>query len=123
MDNSFDFNSVGKRMPYTVPDGFFDAIEENVMQVVAAKQEKANAGKNRKRTVTIAIRSLLATAAAVALFFVVRAALPTADTASDDDFASVETAFNNLTADDQDFLLALYEEDEYIEELQNNQVL
>ena len=121
MDNTFDFNSVGKRMPYTVPDGFFDTIEENVMQEVAAKKEKANPGKNRKKVVTIAIRSLLATAAAVALFFVVRAVIPKADTTPVDDFASVELAFNNLSNDDQDFLLALYEEDEYIEELQQDQ--
>ncbi|MBR5727246.1 MAG: hypothetical protein IKX39_01250 [Muribaculaceae bacterium] len=123
MDNTFDFNSVGKRMPYTVPDGFFDTIEENVMQEVAAKKEKANPGKNRKKVVTIAIRSLLATAAAVALFFVVRAVIPKADTTPVDDFASVELAFNNLSNDDQDFLLALYEEDEYIEELQQDQEL
>ena len=32
MEQNYDFNSVGKKMPYTVPDGFFDQLEENVMK-------------------------------------------------------------------------------------------
>ena len=32
MEKGFDFNKIGKRMPYQVPDGFFDQLEENVWQ-------------------------------------------------------------------------------------------
>ena len=37
MDNRFDFDKIGKRMPYTVPDGFFDELERSVRSGIAAK--------------------------------------------------------------------------------------
>ena len=67
-----------------------------------------------------AIRSLLAIAAAVALFFVVQPTLTKHDTISADDYASVELAFNNLSSDDQDFLIAVYENEEFINVLTND---
>ena len=30
MKETFDFNRIGKRMPYTVPEGALDDIEKNV---------------------------------------------------------------------------------------------
>lgn len=32
--NEFTFSQVGKRMPYTTPDQFFEQMEANVMRVV-----------------------------------------------------------------------------------------
>lgn len=102
----FDFEQVGKRMPYTVPDHFFDQLEDQVMQQV--RQAPAQPTR-RKKTLRIALRVALAVAAAVALFLVVQPLLPKS---SIDDFESVELAFNNLSPDDQDFLLQVYEEDD-----------
>lgn len=31
MKDTFDFDKIGKRMPYRTPDGFFDKMEEDVM--------------------------------------------------------------------------------------------
>ena len=109
-------------MPYTVPDGFFDKMEEDVMLDV--KAETAQPKRRKKaRTIKIAIRSAIAVAAASALFFVVRSTLPKSEPvlASADDFASVELAFNNLSTADQDFLIAVYEEDEFINVLTNTE--
>jgi len=108
MDNCFDFSSIGKRMPYTVPDDFFDKMEENVC-----------ASLKGKRKVMIK-RLFLAAAAAIALFFVLKATLFKSESIATDDFASVELAFNNLSTDDQDYLIAVYEEDEFINELELN---
>lgn len=122
MEKIFDFEQVGKRMPYTVPDGFFDKMEEDVMLDV--KAETAQPKRRKKaRTIKIAIRSAIAVAAAIALFFVVRSTLPKSEPvlASADDFASVELAFNNLSTADQDFLIAVYEEDEFINVLTNTE--
>ena len=102
----FDFEQVGKRMPYSVPDGFFDKFEADVMQKV--KQETAQP-RNRKKTLRIALRVALAVAAAVALFFVIQPMLPKSST---DDFESVELAFNSLSTEDQEYLLQVYEEDD-----------
>ena len=122
MEKIFDFEQVGKRMPYTVPDGFFDKMEEDVMLDV--KAETAQPKRRKKaRTIKIAIRSAIAVAATIALFFVVRSTLPKSEPvlASADDFASVELAFNNLSTADQDFLIAVYEEDEFINVLTNTE--
>ena len=71
MEQTFDFEKNGKQMPYTVPDGFFDTLEENVM-----KEWKEESGmereKKRAKTIRIAIRTVLAIAACLALFFIVR---------------------------------------------------
>ena len=117
MEKTFDFEKIGKRIPYTVPDDFFTKLEESVMDEVKVQKSEATALPERNKTVIIAIRSLLAIAAAVALFFVVQPILTPKDTISADDYASVELAFNNLSTDDQDFLIAVYENEEYINDL------
>ena len=117
MEKTFDFEKIGKRIPYTVPDDFFAKLEENVMDEVKGQKTETEAKTKRKKTVIIAIRSFLAVAAAIALFFVVQPMLTPKDTISADDYASVELAFNNLSTDDQDFLIAVYENEEFINDL------
>jgi hypothetical protein len=113
MEKTFDFENIGKRMPYSVPDDFFAKLEESMMDEVKVQKSEATAIPERNKTVIIAIRSLLAIAAAVALFFVVQPTPTKNDTISADDFASVELAFNNLSSDDQDFLIQVYEETDF----------
>ena len=120
MEKTFDFEKIGKRMPYSVPNDFFAKLEESVMDEVKVPKSEATALPERNKTVIIAIRSLLAIAAAVALFFVVQPTLTKNDTISADDYASVELAFNNLSSDDQDFLVAVYENEEFINDLTND---
>ena len=62
------------------------------------------------------MRLLFAVAAAIALFFVVRTTLPKSEPvlASANDFESVEMAFNNLSSDDQDFLIQVYEDEDIL---------
>lgn len=103
MDKQFDFKTIDKRMPYSVPDGFFDRMEENVMQSLTPRPAHR-----------VGWRLLLAAAAVVAIFFIVRAVWPQTVV---DDFEPVELAFDNLDADDQDYLLALYADDELMDEL------
>ena len=114
MEKTFDFEKIGKRIPYTVPDDFFTKLEENVMDEVKVQKSEATALPERNKTVIIAIRSLLAIAAAVALFFVVQPTLTKNDTISADDYASVELAFNNLSVEDQNYLLQVYEEEDIL---------
>ena len=108
MEQNYDFNNIGKKMPYTVPDGFFDQLEEQVMNEVKAEP----AQKKSAKTLRIANRTLLAVAACIALFLVVKKTLPQDSDATIDDFTSVELAFNNLSTEDQDYLLEVYQEEE-----------
>ena len=111
MEENNEFISVGKKMPYTVPDGFFDQLEEQVMNEVKAEPAKEKKS-GKAKTIRIAIRTLLAVAACLALFLVVKKALPQGDDTIADDFTSVELAFNNLSTEDQDYLLEVYQEEE-----------
>ena len=115
MEQNYDFSKIGKQMPYTVPDGFFDELEENVMSKCT----------QRARIIRIAIRTALAIAACIVLLLVVKKALPQGNDTSTDDFEHVELAFNNLSTDDQDYLLEVYQEeqflDNYLNELDNEE--
>jgi hypothetical protein len=112
MDKQFNFEQVGKRMPYNVPDGFFDQLEQNVMAEVMADNTATDKPRQKARTLKIAIRTILAAAAAVTLFFVVTKNMPSDTT--EDSFANVELAYNNLSPEDQEFLIEIYEEDVFM---------
>ena len=105
MDKQFNFEQLGKRMPYNVPDGFFEQLEQNVMVEVTAGNIATEKPKQKARTVKMTFRILLTAAAAVALFFVVT---------TEDSFANVELAYNNLSPEDQEFLIEIYEEDVFM---------
>ena len=110
MEQNYDFSKIGKQMPYTVPDGFFDKLEENVMNEV-----KAQPVRKKAVTIRMAIRTAIAVAACIALFFVVKKVLPQGQNAATDDFEKVELAFNNLSTEDQDYLLEVYQEEQFLE--------
>ena len=38
-NDTFDFNSVGKRMPYRTPEGFFEANKQRLVEKAATAQE------------------------------------------------------------------------------------
>lgn len=41
MESNFDFNKIGKRMPYTTPDGFFDSLETDILNRTRTKKHKS----------------------------------------------------------------------------------
>ena len=125
MDQNYDFSKIGKQMPYTVPDGFFDQLEERVMK--EWKEDAIPAGESGKTkksgkatVVRMALRAAIAIAACIALFLVVKKVLPQGDNTVTDDFDSVELAFNNLSTDDQDYLLEVYQEELILDNDLNN---
>ena len=116
MDKPLNFKQVGKRMPYNVPDGFFDQLEKNVMDEIKADNGELAQPKSKvqkARTAKIAIRTILAAVAAVALFFVVTKNLPN-DDAQANTFENVELAYDNLSTEDQEYLMEIYEEDVFL---------
>ncbi len=123
MNKEFDFESIGKRMPYTTPDGFFDQLEENIWKEVKDDFQKTDgtpvdaSGKTQTGSKTVRLRlltrSALAVAASLALVLVVAINFPKTDKASIND---VDQAFSQLTTDDQTYLLSVYQEDVFINE-------
>ena len=113
---------LNKRLPYSVPDGFFDVMEANVMAKI-----KADAGINvggdkadtqmrdkqyRKTTThtrTISL-SILAMAASLLLLFTIFSQ-STKTVQQTNGMESIDMAFSQLNADDQAFLMEIYDDD------------
>ena len=111
MKADFDFNRIGKRMPYTVPEGFFDEMEDRIRKEVS--DEPAAGTDRRLFPMRMAARAVAAVAAAVALLVVIDTCLTGNGTA---DIPSIELAFNRLSSEDQTYLLETYQDDIFMNE-------
>lgn len=109
MNNEFDFDKIGKRMPYTVPDGFFAQMEQNVMQELELKADSKP--KSRRSRMRIGIGAITAIAASLMLLLIVNKRYQAEDEVSIND---VEMAFSNLSTEDQNYLVSVYQEDVFM---------
>lgn len=118
---------LNKRLPYSVPDGFFDVMEANVMAKI-----KADAGINvggdkadtqmrdkqyRKTTThtrTISL-SILAVAASLLLLFTIFSQ-STKTAQQTNGMESIDKAFSQLNTDDQAFLMEIYDDDMFLDD-------
>lgn len=122
------FSTDNKKNPYTTPEGFFDNIEDRIWQEV--KSDFTNNDKEQEQTAapvvnatkapqrkTSHLQLFIGTVAAVAasfalVFFLHTQSRPQASYTMSD----VDQAFNRLSADDQAFMLSVYEQDVFINE-------
>lgn len=120
MNRDFDLDSVGKRLPYSAPEGHLDHFEDDVFARLhqsatetteAAKTTEAHTLRHRTPRLGTAKKWVAAAAAAAAIVLTVTAIRPTPQTATASD---VETAFCQLSADDQAFLLSVYQDDVFL---------
>ena len=100
-----DLENMGKKMPYTVPETFFDEMEKRLMQEVETKK------KNRKLRNT-ALWTGFAVAASLALLLVLRQGWHNTE---DESFKQVDMAFNQLSDDDQQLMLEYFDEIDYLD--------
>ena len=118
---------LNKRLPYSVPDGFFDVMEDNVMAKI-----KADAGINvggdkadtqmrdkqyRKTTThtrTISLSILAMAASLLLLFTIFSQSTKTAQQTKS--MESIDMAFSQLNTDDQAFLMEIYDDDMFLDD-------
>lgn len=129
----FDFKQVGKRMPYTTPDGFFKDMEKNILEAVkddtpqAVKiQPKSVKVQPKKRPVFKMIwAAAIAVAASVAVLLVLNIDFSAADSSlasshssqpsqAKSDLEQVDQTFAQLSEADQAYLLDVYQEDVFL---------
>lgn len=110
MERKFDFERIGKRMPYKVPEGFLDEMEANIWKAVQREIPQTNK-RNTYRLHVLA--GTLAVAASVALLLVFN---PFLKEEQIDGFSTVEQAFAGLSQEDQTYMLAVYQEDIFMNE-------
>ncbi len=114
MEKQFDFNQVGKRMPYGVPDGFFDRLQDNVMHEIeeAPHVQSATIIKTKARK-TWMLRLAPLTAALVAVLLIPHRTTKE-EVRQDGSYAKVEQAFNNLSDADRNYLVSVYQDDLFL---------
>lgn len=100
-----DLQRMNKTMPYTIPEGFFDAMEERLMQEVEPK-------KKNLKLIHVALWTGFAVAASLALLLVLNYGWHSTE---EESFKQVEMAFNQLSEDDQELLLEYYDEIDYLD--------
>lgn len=106
MENNFDFKTVGKRMPYVMPEGFLADLESRVMESV-----EANAAARGKCRIYHLFRSMVAAAAVAALFIVCQSTLQPRHMRI---YSDLDQAFDNLSYDDQQLLIDVYDNDVFL---------
>lgn len=118
---------LNKRLPYSVPDGFFDVMEDNVMAKIKADAginvggDKADTQmrdkqyrKTTKHTRTISL-SILAMAASLMLLFTIFSQ-STKTVQQTNGMESIDMAFSQLNTDDQAFLMEIYDDDMFLDD-------
>lgn len=116
MKTDFDFDRIGKREPYEVPDNFFQCLEKNIMKEVATP---------RKHTLSswrIILPGAASAAAVIAVLFTI--GIPfgrhTQDIPATPQYTQnyamedVEQVFAKLSDADQNYLLETYQDDIFI---------
>lgn len=118
MTTNYSTTHIGKRMPYSVPAGYFDTLNAEIMQQLAqqAPVEKPNSRKRLWRIIT----ATLSTAAVVTIAAVIThnylAPPTTAEKIANYD-QQIDQAFNHLSQTDQDYLLSVYQDNLYIDDI------
>lgn len=120
---------LNKRLPYSVPDGFFDVMEANVMAKIKADAEAGTSvgddkadtqmwdkryRKTIKRTRTISLSFLAMAASLLLLFTIFPKSTKTAQQSND--LESIDKAFSQLSTDDQTFLMEVYDDDMFLDD-------
>lgn len=136
----FDFKQVGRRMPYTTPDGFFKDMEKNILEAVKDDTPQAvniqlQAVTNQPQAVKVQPKkppvfkmiwaAAIAVAASVAVLLVLNIDFSAADSSlasshssqpsqAKSDLEQVDQAFAQLSEADQAYLLDVYQEDVFL---------
>ena len=117
----FDFDQVGKRMPYSTPDDFFKDMEANILEQVKDDKPKPVRIQPKKRPlmkVIWAAAMAVATSVAVLLVLNIDFAAPHSSLPSqvDNEMQAVDQAFAQLSSADQAYLLDVYQEDVFLDD-------
>ena len=119
MKDTFDFDKIGKRMPYRTPDGFFDKMEEDVMNRLKEQDSLFNAKVTMKKPVRsykLIVRSLASVAAVAIIALVIGSVLKEETSSSVVGTADLIQAFNQLDDADQLELLRACKSEVFMDE-------
>ena len=118
MDTNFDLGKVGKRMPYSTPEGFFKEMEANILeQVKNDKPQPVRIQPKKRPLMKVIWTAAMAVAASVAVLLVLNidfSASSSQPSQAGNEIQAVDQAFAQLSSADQDYLLNVYQEDVFL---------
>ncbi|MGL5683946.1 MAG: hypothetical protein ACRDDZ_12985 [Marinifilaceae bacterium] len=104
MKTNFDINKRDRKIPYTIPEGFFDKLEDDIWK--EASNHATVIKKKDYRYKTIILRSVASIAAIISLVFLLNI-----NFGKNNQFTDIDIAFNKLSPQDQAFFIEVYEDD------------
>ena len=107
-------NNQKENLPYTVPEDFFKTLESNILKQTVESEQTHH---RQKKDMPGIKHALLTIAASVLLFFAIHAIWEETATAMQ---GNIEQAFDNLSQDDQAYLLETYQDDLFLNQQYNN---
>lgn len=110
MAQKFNFNDIGKRMPYTMPEEAFREMEGHVFTTL----KKDRQAMRKRRILRWSSIGGIAAAASVALLLVIKPI----SSVQNDPLTQIDLAFGNLTEADQEYLIEIYQEDYFLTQIQ-----
>lgn len=113
MNQDYNFDRVGKKMPFAMPGGFFEQMQANVLAEVAKEEQAKHHGKAMMKRIYMVVTSM---AACVCLVFLVGGILKNtgSEQHSPANMATVDKAYDNLSVEEQQELNATYANDVYL---------
>lgn len=115
MDREYNLDRVGKKMPFSMPEDFFDKMQANVLAQVAKEeqQKKKHPRKAMVRRIWLAAASV---AAAVSVVLLIGNGVSVDSSASQEvtlvaSMAPVDKAYDQLSTEEQQEVYATYAND------------
>lgn len=103
------FDRVGKQMPYSVPDGFFDSLEKNISRAIESE-------KPTKKSHFRFHRGFITAASIAAVAMLSGALWLWHDNQAAADTETFESAFYSMSQEDQATMLDIYANDVFMED-------
>ena len=113
----FDFGQVGKRMPYSTPEGFFKEMEANILEQVKNETQPVRIQPKKRSLRKVIWTAAIAVAASVAVLLVLNidfSASSSQPSQVNNGIQEVDKAFAQLSSADQAYLLSVYQEDVFL---------
>ena len=113
----FDFSKVGKRMPYSTPEGFFKEMEANILEQVKNETQPVRIQPKKRSLRKVIWTAAIAVAASVAVLLVLNidfSASSSQPSQVNNGIQEVDKAFAQLSSADQAYLLSVYQEDVFL---------
>lgn len=104
-------DTIGKQLPYTVPEDFFGQLEKDIRQTVL--QQPAKQRTHKLPHLGMAAKSCAAIAASLLVLCILDTSVCHPASSG---MAEVEQAFTNLSPEDQHYLLSVYQDDIFMNE-------